>query len=190
MFSALLTAGCAGPERLPPEQPLQSDANQVGAVAFPPMVPAAPSVHGTAGEPAGRAASRVPKSPEKSSPPPVPNEHLQKHESTASGNAKRQQAPPLNLESLEARIRATEAIGTFTKLTLKDQIDDLLDRFRAFYQGRLRTTLAELRRHYDRLFLKVLALLQDADPQLADDIAASRNAIWNILADPAKFATV
>jgi hypothetical protein len=38
------------------------------------------------------------------------------------------------------------------------------------------------------LLLKVLGLLQDGDPQLAAAISSSREAIWGILADPAKFA--
>ena len=59
-----------------------------------------------------------------------------------------------------------------------------------FYQGKLKTTLAELRRSYDLLVLKVLSLLQDSDPALASAIVASREAIWGILSDPAKFATI
>lgn len=98
--------------------------------------------------------------------------------------------PALDLKSLETRLRETKAIGVMSKLTLKNQVDDLLDRFRMFYQGKLKTTLVELRRSYDLLLLKVLALLQDADPPLASAIATSREAIWAILADPVKFATV
>jgi hypothetical protein len=98
--------------------------------------------------------------------------------------------PPLDLKSLETRLKETKAIGVYTKLTLKNQVDDLLDAFRAYYKGQAKTTLAELRRAYDLLVLKVIALLQDADPLLASAIAASREAIWGILSDPAKFATV
>ena len=87
-------------------------------------------------------------------------------------------------------MRDTSAIGIMTKLTLKNQVDDLLDQFRAFYAGKLQTTLAILRKSYDLLVLKVLALLQDADPVLANAIATSREAIWGILADPKKFAAV
>jgi hypothetical protein len=36
--------------------------------------------------------------------------------------------------------------------------------------------------------LKVLSLLQDNDPSLASAISASREALWGILIDPAKFA--
>ena len=77
-----------------------------------------------------------------------------------------------------------------TKLTLKNQVDDLLNQFRAFYAGKLKTTLAELRRPYDLLILKVLSLLQDKDPPLASDLASSREAIWAILSDPVKFAAM
>ncbi len=75
----------------------------------------------------------------------------------------------------------------FTKLSLKNQVDDLLNKFRAYYKRQTRTTLAELRRPYDMLLLKVLSLLQDTDPPLARDIVASREAIWGILASPEKF---
>ena len=104
--------------------------------------------------------------------------------------AKPPSAPPLDLKALETRLKDTNAIGVYTKLTLKNQVDDLLDEFRAFYQGKLKTTLAELRRSYDLLVLKVLTLLQDGDPPLASAIVASREAIWGILSDPAKFATI
>ena len=99
-------------------------------------------------------------------------------------------SPPLDLTALETRLKETSAIGVFTKITLKNQVDDLLDQFRAYYQGRAKTTLAELRQPYDRLLLKVLSLLQDGDPELARAIVTSREAIWSILADPAKFATL
>lgn len=98
--------------------------------------------------------------------------------------------PTLDLASLEQRLRDTTAIGVLTKITIKNQVDDLLDQFRSYYQGKLKTTLAELRRPYDLLVLKVLALLQDSDPALASAVVASREAIWGILSDPKKFATI
>ncbi len=101
--------------------------------------------------------------------------------------ARQPPTPPLNLASLEVRLRDTKAIGVFTKISLKNQVDDLLNRFRAYYKRQARTTLAELRRPYDMLLLKVLSLLQNGDPPLARDIVASREAIWGILANPEKF---
>jgi hypothetical protein len=99
-------------------------------------------------------------------------------------------APPLDLASLEQRLKDTKAIGLLTKITIKNQVDDLLNQFRSFYQGKLKTNLANLRRSYDLLVLKVLSLLQDSDPSLATAIAGSREAIWGILSDPSKFATI
>lgn len=96
-------------------------------------------------------------------------------------------APTLDLASLEKRLKETSAIGVFTKLTLKNQVDDLLGQFRAYYQGKLKTSLAELRQPYDLLILKVMTLLQDGDPSLATAVRESREAIWGILSDPEKF---
>jgi hypothetical protein len=75
----------------------------------------------------------------------------------------------------------------FTKLSLKNQVDELLEQFRTFHQRRDKAALAKLRQQYDLLLLKVLALLQDKDSALARDIATSREALRNLLADPAKF---
>jgi hypothetical protein len=99
-------------------------------------------------------------------------------------------APTLDLKSLEMRLKETKAVGVFAKLALKNQIDDLLDRFRAYYQGRLETSLAELRRSFDMLGLKAVALLQDADPPLARAIVSSRESLWGLLSDPVKFKTL
>ena len=121
---------------------------------------------------------------------PLPVAQIAKQETPTPPRATPPAAAPLDLKSLEIRLKETQAIGVFTKLTLKNQIDDLLDQFRAYYQGRLKATLTELRRSYDRLLLKVLALLQDVDPPLAGAIASSRESIWGVLSNPAKFATV
>ncbi|HYL71593.1 MAG TPA: hypothetical protein VEY89_09880, partial [Candidatus Dormibacteraeota bacterium] len=98
-------------------------------------------------------------------------------------------APPaLNLASLEQRLRDTHAIGVFTKLSLKNQVDDLLAQFRDFYAGKGALTLAELRRSYELLLIKVVTLLQDGDPGLAGAVAASREAIWAILSNRTSFS--
>ena len=96
----------------------------------------------------------------------------------------------LNLADLEQRLRETRAIGVFTKLSLKNQVDDLLKSFRDLYRDPNKRPSAELRQRYDLLLLKVLSLLQDSDPPLATAIASSREAIWSILADPDKFAKI
>jgi hypothetical protein len=104
--------------------------------------------------------------------------------------ATKSSAATLDLADLEQRLRDTRAIGVFTKLSLKNQVDDLLGEFRALYQGPKKHPPVELRQRYDQLLLKVLGLLQDGDPPLAAAIASSREAIWSILADPEKFSKI
>jgi hypothetical protein len=99
-------------------------------------------------------------------------------------------APSLDLNSLEQRLKDTRAIGVFTKLSLKNQVDDLLDELRAFHKGGAKTPPSELRQKYDLLIMKVLSLLQNGDPQLASAIASSRETLWGILMDPQKFANI
>jgi len=96
----------------------------------------------------------------------------------------------LDLEALKTRLKETKAIGLMTKLSLKNQVDDLLDEFRKHHSGNPTPTMAELRRSYDLLMMKVLSLLQDHDQRLASDIVSSRERIWGLLADPKKFAAL
>lgn len=96
-------------------------------------------------------------------------------------------APTLDVAGLTARLRETSAIGIFTKLALKNQMDDLLQQVRVQHQGGGASGVKTLRQPYDMLVLKVLAVLQDDDPSLARMISGSREAIWAILADPVKF---
>lgn len=99
-------------------------------------------------------------------------------------------APTLDLTALEQRLRDTRAIGLFTKLSIKNQVDDLLDEFRAHYRGQGNPPLTALRQRYDLLLMKVLTLLQDGDPPLASAINSSREAIWGLLNDPAKLTAI
>lgn len=108
----------------------------------------------------------------------------------AGTTAKQPPSLALDLAQLEQRLRDTHAIGVFTKLSLKNQVDDLLNAFRAFHSGRPKASLADLHQRYDLLLIKVLSLLQDGDPPLAAAISASRDTIWGILVDPEKFQKV
>jgi hypothetical protein len=101
-----------------------------------------------------------------------------------------QKAASLDLNSLEQRLKDTRAIGVFTKLSLKNQVDDLLGDLRDFHKGSSKTSQSVLRQKYDLLIIKVLSLLQDGDPPLASAIASSREALWQILMDPTKFAKI
>lgn len=92
--------------------------------------------------------------------------------------------------ALEKQLKATKAIGVFSKIALKNQVDDLMKKFREHYQGKGKTTMADLRQAYDLLMMKVLSMVQDNDKSLAAAIVSSRAAIWELLADPVKFAAL
>jgi hypothetical protein len=94
---------------------------------------------------------------------------------------------PLDVASLKARLRDTKAIGVFSKLALKNQMDDVLEQFPVAYKTGQKTAPATLRQPYEMLVLKVLALLQDGDPALARSVAGSREALWGILANADSF---
>ena len=133
--------------------------------------------------------------PTESAPPaePAPRAETPRPEPVPSTGASAPQpatpvaAAALDLDSLEKRLRETKAIGVFTKLSLKNQVDDLLQEFREFHKSHDRSMLTRLRQAYDLLLLKVLSLLQDDDPVLARDISSSRETLWRILTDPDKF---
>jgi hypothetical protein len=108
----------------------------------------------------------------------------------AAAPAASARTPVLDLNTLEAQLKETNAIGFFTKIALKNQVDDLLDQFREYYRGKAKFTMTDLRRSFDLLMMKVLSLLQDEDQKLASSILSSREAIWGLLADPKKFATI
>jgi hypothetical protein len=69
-------------------------------------------------------------------------------------------------------------------------VDELLERFKAHHEGRDPTPLSQLRQPYETLIRQVLSLLQDKDPSLASSIAASREAIWGVLADRNRFSSL
>lgn len=198
----LLAAGCAGMEKGPPADVVAKPAREEAVIASKqeahpvptPAVPAAPvakpevpvaSVPSATPAPAkpadknGAVATPAPK------PAPVARPAVPPAVKPAPPPAAK--SPPLDLAALEKRLKETSAVGVLTKLTLKNQVDDLLERFKAHYDGRAKTTLAQLRQPYESLILKVLAALQDGDPSLAKAVADSREAIWAILADPDKF---
>ena len=98
-------------------------------------------------------------------------------------------APTLDVDALKARLRATTAIGVFTKISLKNKVDDLMQQFTKHYQG-TKPSMAELCLSYDLLMMKVLSLLQDGDKMLASDVVSSREAIWALLANEKTFTAL
>ncbi|HSN22080.1 MAG TPA: hypothetical protein VLS49_15460, partial [Usitatibacter sp.] len=166
----------AAPAAKAPEAPAPRVATKEAAK---PSAPEAPKPPASKAAPPKAEAPKVATRPAaKAEPSPEPSPRTQEPAAAK---------PPLDVKSLEQRLKETDAIGVMTKLSLKNQVDDLLEQFRDYYAGRSRATLAELRRPFELLLMKVLSLLQDRDPALAKAIHDSRDALWAILADRARF---
>ena len=184
-----ISAGCATKTS---DTPISQPQAVAAKPATPPPAakPAAPVTPQPAGSPPAR-----PKPTSKAVPPVAKTP-------AATARAPKPAAPPvaasakpaapatLDLNALKEQLKATKAIGVFTKISLKNQVDDLMGQFRDYYQGKSKLTLADLRRSYNLLMMKVLSLLQDEDQTLASKIVSSREAIWSLLANPTTFATL
>ena len=165
VFTLLSACGVVSPPPSPPAAPAQpvtqvTPPPKEAKAAAPPAKPAAPSKTATPVAP-------------KAAPPVV----------TATAPS----TQPIDLKSLELKLKDSKAIGVMTKLSLKNQVDDLVGQFRAFHDGHRPPTLAELRQPYELLLMKVLALVQDQDPGLATTLHNSRDYIWGVLSDRNKF---
>jgi hypothetical protein len=167
------------PSTAPPPRAPSSAAAPAPAHAAPAPAHAAPAPAHAAPAPAhaAPAPSPVPLAPAAVPAPPAPV-------------AKAEVAAHLDIKGLEQRLRSTSAIGVFTKLSLKNQVDDLLAKFRIYHGGQQPPTLVDLRPNYELLIMKVQSLIQRDDPTLADDVARSRETIWGVLADKTRFETI
>jgi len=94
---------------------------------------------------------------------------------------------PISLEELGTQIKQTPALGTFTKLSLKNDLDDLVDGLRG-YHARKEGDLDDLHQRYEALVLKLMTLLEEDEPELALALGRSRERIWKRLLDPVEFA--
>lgn len=93
-----------------------------------------------------------------------------------------------DVNDLTERVRNSSAIGIFTKLSLRNQVEDLLEDFRRFHDmGRNDPPLHNLRQRFNLLVMKLISLLQDRDPKLSSDIYQAREVLWSNLADREKF---
>ena len=182
----LLAAGCA---LSTPDTPA-ADPPVAVAQPSPPVTVTQPAPRDT---PPPRVATTAPQTPRRPAPAVAPPAKPPQPAAKAPQSAAQARVPPapaLDLDGMKARLRATKGIGLFTKMALKNQVDDLLDRFRDHYSGKAKVAMADLRRSYDMLMMKVLSLVQDADQMLASAIVSSREAIWALLADPKKFSAL
>ncbi len=93
----------------------------------------------------------------------------------------------LDLAGLTEGVRDTRAISLIAKLEIKQKAERLIDDMQLFHDGRGRHELTSLRERFDDLLSWLVSLVSPADPQLHDQLVASRDALWYSLADPVNF---
>lgn len=197
----VLTVGCASVTQDPPAQPQVVETPAAAPPAATPVALATPKPAPAAvpapseSTPPAPAAAPAPSGTTPALPvPAVVAAPVARVPTPAAPPVVAQPSPvapqALDLKTLSEQLRATKAIGVFTKLSLKNKVDDLLRQFRDHYDGKAKPTMAELRQFYNLLMMKVLSLLQDDDQRLASAIVASREAIWGLLSNPTTFATL
>jgi hypothetical protein len=128
-----------------------------------------------------------PPEPPAEAPAPAPTPPSEPPQAKAPTPPAEPEAPAISLEELAQRIRETSAIGAFTKLSLKNDIDDLVDALRRYHE-RKEGDLEMLHARYDALVLKLMTLLEDDEPELALALGRSRKTIWGKLVNPVEFA--
>jgi len=101
---------------------------------------------------------------------------LSNHADKRSANA-----ASVDFNVLKERLKNTDAIGFFTKLAIRNDILDLMDKIKTYRKhAMLNAKRAEIRRSFDGLLLKIIALLKD-DPELSRDLYVGRESIWESL---------
>ena len=107
-----------------------------------------------------------------------------------SGSDNSDGADNFDLNALVSRISQSKALGLFTKLSLKHDIDGLLENVRKYHDGSGDGSLEQLRERYDVLVHKLMILLQEKDGELAKSIDDGRDNLWAMLSDHEKFASI
>jgi len=132
LLGALLAAGCAGvkPSAAPaavvaPTPPAASDVARVNPTA---PAPASAATARPAPAAVPSAADQAPAKPAAQSAAPQAKAPVAPAAPAAkAAPVAKATAPPLDLKALENELKGTKAIGVMTKLSVKNQADDLLD---------------------------------------------------------------
>jgi Ni,Fe-hydrogenase maturation factor len=95
-----------------------------------------------------------------------------------------------DVDALVDRVAHSKALGFFTKLSLKQEIDQLMTGIRAHHNASQDYPIEQLRERYDVMVKKLMILLQEKDQELVQEIHNGRGKLWAILSDEKKFASM
>ena len=83
-----------------------------------------------------------------------------------------------NLDILIVRLKETDALGVFTKLALKGDVEEIIEMAHEYKSLTALPELQSVREQFDGLVLKTITLLNDKDPDLAADMYQARDLVW------------
>ena len=83
-----------------------------------------------------------------------------------------------NLDILITRLKETDALGVFTKLALKGDVEEIIEMAHEYQSLAALPKLQSVRERFDGLVLKTITLLNDKDPDLAADMYQARDLVW------------
>ncbi len=89
----------------------------------------------------------------------------------------------IDFETLEKRIRKTNAIGGFAKLKLSSDINKMVADLKTYHAGDSPHTLEQHREQYDLLYMKLVSQVQDKDPELFHQLCNAWEPLWAELQD-------
>jgi hypothetical protein len=95
-----------------------------------------------------------------------------------------------DFDRLVKRLTKTKALGLFAKMALKGDAQKFLAELARFHGGGGNATIDEIEERYHLMVHKLLASLKKKDATLAQEIAAYRDMLWNMLADAEAFAAL
>ena len=96
----------------------------------------------------------------------------------------------VDFETLEKRIRKTNAIGGFAKLKLSGDINKMVADLKTYHAGDSPHTLEQHREQYDLLYMKVVSQVQDKDPELFHQLCNAWEPLWAELQDESNLKKV
>ncbi len=96
----------------------------------------------------------------------------------------------VDFETLEKRIRKTNAISVFSKLKLSGDINKMVADLKTYHAGDSPHTLEQHREQYDLLYMKVVSQVQDKDPELFHQLCNAWEPLWAELQDESNLKKV
>ncbi len=91
-----------------------------------------------------------------------------------------------DFHALETKIRNSEAIDLFSKISLKIEITSLVNEAVRLHEGKSAAGLYQRKVRFEELIDRAVIMLRKGDVSLAEEVEGSREALWRFLNSPEK----